>query len=247
MPIDINDVTITPEQPNPSSPGQTGQASGGDNTTLVGTMRRIAETEARKIHTFDLGVVTSIFPHASAGDDHNYYCSVRLRDSDSDELRNVPVLTQRIGLAWIPALGDLVLLGYIGGSVNSPVILGSMYNDQQRPPVNDSGELVLELPDAADSSKRRLYIKVPGGIEITVTEEKVLVDTGTSSIAVQTDGTITLKANADITIESTQGLKLKGTTVTIESDANTEIKAGANMSVKGGAVTEIKGSMVNIN
>jgi phage baseplate assembly protein gpV len=238
MPVQIDELEVAPDQPS-SNATQTGQSDGSENTTLVGTMRRIAETEARRVHTFDLGLVTSVFPHATSGDVDNYFCSVRLRDSDSDELRNVPVLTQHIGMAWTPDIGDLVLIGYIGGSINSPVVLGSMYNDQQRPPVNDSGELVLELPGSSDSSKRRLYIKAPGGIEIIVTDEKVLVDTGSSSVTLNTDGTIALKANADITIESTQGLKLKGATVSVESDTN--------MTIKGGAVTEIKGRMVNIN
>lgn len=266
MPSGIEELTAVREETGNGNGREnhapTGQSDGGENLTLVGTMRRIAENEARRAHTFDLGVVTSIFPHSRESDDHNYSCSVRLRDSDSDELRNVPVLTQHIGLAYTPSIDDLVLIGYIGGSINSPVILGSMYNDQQRPPVNDAGEMVFESPGTVDTSRRRVYIKLPSGIEIKVTDDAVLIDTGHSSVAVKLDGSISMKADMDITIESTMGLKLKGMTVeiegtqelkqkgavvNIESDANTEIKAGANMSIKGSAMTEIKGSVVNIN
>ncbi|WP_424358892.1 phage baseplate assembly protein V [Methanocella sp. MCL-LM] len=262
MPIEINELSAEVDNSGNTGNHTVGQSDGSENLTLVGTMRRIAETEARKIHTFDLGVVTSIFPHASGFDDHNYYCSVRLRDSDSDELRNVPILTPHIGFAFTPSIGDLVLVGYIGGNVNSPVVLGSMYNDRQRPPENDAGELVFVSPDSVNPSKKRVDIKLPSGVEIKVTDDAVLIDTGFSKINVGMDGTISLKADVDITIESTMALKLKGLTVeiegtqelnqkgglvNIESDANAEIKAGANMSVKGGAITEIKGSMVNIN
>jgi phage baseplate assembly protein gpV len=155
----------------------TGQSGGGEDITLVGAMRRIAESETRKVRTFDLGIVTSIFPHESESDDQNYYCSVRLRDSDSEELRNVPILTRHIGMVHVPNVGDLVMIGYIGGNVNSPVVMGSLYNDEQRPPVNKAGEIVYESPDSEDSSGdiRRVYLKTPSGIEVKIGDKTVSV------------------------------------------------------------------------
>jgi len=47
--------------------------------------------------------------------------------------------------------GELVRLA-AGGDVNGPVIVGRLYNDEDRPPANEDGKAVLHLPaGAADS------------------------------------------------------------------------------------------------
>ncbi len=279
MPIEVSDIETSVDTtsndgsgggaPAPAETPAVGQSDGSEGTSIVGAMRRIAEGEARRIRTFDIGVVTSVFPHASAGDDENYYCSVRLRDSDSDELRNVPVLTSHIGFAHVPNIGDLVLVGYVGGSVNSPVIVGSLYNDGQRPPVNKAGEVVYESPDGADSSGdlRRIYLKFPSGMEITITDKAAKLAYRDTKVELTTDGDIslgtenkfavrgegasgsvtvesksadvTVKSAGNLSIECTGQMKLKAASISVESDATTDIKAGATMN--------IRGSLVNIN
>ena len=47
--------------------------------SIIGVMQRVAEHEARKIYTTELGVVTALFPRASESAKENYQCSVRLR------------------------------------------------------------------------------------------------------------------------------------------------------------------------
>ena len=83
---------------------------------IIGIMKRVAEQESRRVSLLELGVVTAVFPHASASDKDNYQCSVRLKnrkqpDGSDFELRRVPVATQHIGLANIPNVGDLVAIG----------------------------------------------------------------------------------------------------------------------------------------
>src|SRR5262245_34276249 len=117
--------------------------------SIVSIMKKVAAHEAQKIHTHELGIVTSVFPHKSDSDKENYQCSVKLKnkkqsDGSDFELRRVPVATQHIGLANIPNVGDLVIIGFVGGDINAPVILGRLYNDEDLPPQNDVGGLVLE-------------------------------------------------------------------------------------------------------
>lgn len=47
--------------------------------SIVGVMKKVAQQEAQKIYTTELGIVTAIFPHAAENDQDNYQCSVKLK------------------------------------------------------------------------------------------------------------------------------------------------------------------------
>ena len=151
--------------------------------SIVGFMKKVAEHEARRISTLELGVVTSVFPHASDSDKDNYQCSVKLKhrkqpDGSDFELRKVPVATSHIGLAHIPNVGDLVVLGFLNGEINAPLVLGRLYNDEDLPPKNDVGQMVLD------------------GIEtVSLTTKK-----GTK-IEIDADGNVIIEAKGDVTVK----------------------------------------------
>ena len=111
--------------------------------TLYETIQRIVQAELRRIHTAELAIVQEQHPHAGDSDQDNYACTVQLRNSGII-LKEVPVATARIGQASIPAVGNLVLVQFVGGNINAPVITGSLYNDEERPPVNDDGQIILQ-------------------------------------------------------------------------------------------------------
>src|SRR4051794_38859673 len=97
-------------------------------TSIVGTIQEIVRHELRRIRIMELGLVEAVYPHRASGDDDNYGCDVRVKDSGL-LLRRVPVATGHIGTAAIPNVGDLVLLAFDGGDVNQPIIIGRLYND----------------------------------------------------------------------------------------------------------------------
>ena len=150
---------------------------------IVATMKKVAEQEVRRLATLELGVVTSVFPHASESDKDNYQCSVKLKhrkqpDGSDFELRKVPVATSHIGLAHIPNVGDLVVLGFVNGEINAPVVLGRLYNDEDLPPKNDVGQMVM------------------AGIEtVSLTTKK-----GTK-IEIDADGNVHIEAKGDVTLK----------------------------------------------
>jgi hypothetical protein len=109
--------------------------------SIVGVMKRVAEQEVQRILTTELGIVTAVFPHSDKNDKDNYHCSVKLKqhkrpDGQALELRNVPVATPYMGLVCIPNINDLVLVNFIGGDINAPIVTGRLYNDADRPPQN---------------------------------------------------------------------------------------------------------------
>lgn len=203
---------------------------------LYETIRRIVQEELGRVRTAELAVVQEQHPHASESDKDNYACTVRLRDSGI-VLKQVPVATQRIGGVSVPAVGELVLVQFVGGDVNAPIITGRLYNDEDRPPVNDDGQAILHLPLGAgdddavhielhSGEKRELVFKLGGAIEISVKDDdpvvELKVDGGKASLRMDRDGAIVLESQGDvrikgmeIAVEAQGKLDLKGKTVNI--------------------------------
>jgi phage baseplate assembly protein gpV len=199
---------------------------------MFDSVRRVVGEEMRRMHFADLGRVTDIHP----ADPDNYSCSVQLRDSGI-MLKRVPVATPKLGLASIPAIGDLVLVEFIGGEIDAPVIIGSLYNNEDRPPKNDDGQWVLHLPlGAADADAAHVEVS-------SKDKRSMLIRMGKTEVTIQDDDPaikIDVGGNAKLTIGSNGAIK-------IESSGNIELKAGGNMKLEAGGQMTIKGSTVNIN
>ncbi len=157
--------------------------------SIIGVMQRVAEAEGRKLYTTELGVVTAVFPHASESDKDNYQCSVKLKnrkqpDGTDFELRKVPITTPHLGLANIPNVGDLVLVTFVGGSLNAPVIIGRLYNDEDRPPANKEHEFLVQHSLKAGGS---LKIDAEGVVTVTSKDEKSIVTVKDKEVTITND------------------------------------------------------------
>jgi len=238
--------------------------------SIVETIKGIAEKEIKKFHLLELGVVTSIFPHSGASDKDNYECNVRLKNADV-ELRKVPIATQCIGLTSIPRVGDLVLVAFINGDVNAPIVIGRLYNDEDRPPINNAQEVIYVPPYTRAPDVRRIYLEFPGGMIFRITDDEVDVNAGDTKVIIQRNGDVIIESKANINItaegdatlkstgnmtfsassirmESQNDLNLKsGTDTKVESGASAEITSSAQMKVEASGQMRIKGATVHIN
>ena len=220
----------------------------------VEVIKKIAEDEAKKLNIVEMGIVTSIFPHSDASDKDNYECNVKLKNRDL-ELRKVPIATQHIGFTYVPNVGDMVLLAFINGNINAPVVIGRLYNDENIPPVNEAGEIIFESPDPEKSGLRRLYMKFPSGIVLTITDDELKAEVGKSVVTIKTDGDVTIESNAkfdikakgNTTVTSDGDLSLLAQNIKIESKQGLDLKAGTKAKVEASATLDLKGAMVNIN
>ena len=178
--------------------------------SIIAVMKQVAEREVQKIYTLELGEVTSVFPHASDSDTDNYQCSVKLKnkkqaDGSDFELRKVPVITPHIGLATIPNVGDLVVVSFVEGNINAPVILGRLYNDADQPPPNDVGQVILTRLDSITietNSGTKVEIDADGNVHITAAGE-VILNEGSKGAARQDDSVeVTIPSGTFITTVS---------------------------------------------
>jgi len=220
----------------------------------IEVIKRIAQDEAKKLHIVELGVVSSIFPHSEGSDKDNYECNVKLKNRDL-ELRKVPIATQHIGLTYVPNIGDLVLLAFVNGNINAPIVIARLYNDENRPPANKAGEIIFESPDPTQNDLRRLYLKFQSGIILTITDEELKAEVGKSIVTIKTDGDITIESNANIDITARGNtslladgdLSFSAQNIKIESQQSLNLKAGTTGKLEASATLDIKGTMVNIN
>lgn len=209
---------------------------GFEMTGLVEGMKKVAESEVAKIHVAELGVVTSVFPHADEGDNDNYECSVKLRDKDV-ELRQVPVATSHIGFASIPQVGDLVLVSFVNGDINAPVITGRLYNDEDRPPASQAEEMVYIPPYESNPDLRRIYVELPDKtVTLTIQDEEITIHVGDTDVKVSKEEGVSVTSKKPITISTEDDLSIKAKTVKIESDSDTSITASGKTTIKGSTI-----------
>jgi uncharacterized protein involved in type VI secretion and phage assembly len=220
---------------------------------LVTTIQAIIREELRRLYLAELGVVTALHAHESESDKNNYACSVQLRDSGL-ELRHVPIATTRIGLCELPNVGDLVLVQFLGGEPNAPVVTGRFYSEAARPPVAKAGELVYESPDEEAGGVRRAFLKLPNGATLTWDDDAITLETGATTLTINHDGEVvlesadkvTIKSSGDTLVEAQGALNMKaGGDVSLEG-MNVNIKAQMNAQVEGQVGATLKGINVSL-
>jgi phage baseplate assembly protein gpV len=200
-------------------------------------LRRVVREELKALRLSSLAVVQEIHPHASADDTDNYACTVRMRDTEL-VLARVPVVTSRKGFASVPDVGDLVLIQFLEGDSNAPLITGSLYNDEDRPPENDEGDMVIRLPfDAAEGEGLALRLNAVSEAGVTLAlgsslkielkddDPVVMIDVGDGSatLTVDSDGTVSIKSGKALVLEGGD-ITLKGKTIKAEAQGEMTLK-----------------------
>lgn len=211
---------------------------------LIDTIRAVVRDELRRHRHSELGTVTAV--HAGNGSEDRHQVNVKLRDSGV-ELQRVAVSVNRLGCAALPREGELVLLSFVGGDVNAPVVVGSLYDDVIEPPEAGPLEVVYQPPDDEDSAVRRLHVELPGGSLITLEDERLTVDWGGSSIVVARGGDVTIQAGGNIKLsaEGDVEIEAKGN-VKASALANLELKGSASAKLEGQGSTTVKGPVLSL-
>ena len=240
-------------------------------TTIVDTLQQIIRHELRSLRITELGLVEAVYPHNSDGDSDNYGCDVRLKNSGL-LLKHVPIATGHIGTVAIPNIGDLVLLAFDKGDVNQPILIGRLYNDADRPPLNNPDEVIFRLPLAeaddktikaairnieGQSEPREILVEMPpqimvrisdGAVRATAGDTEMLLDQPNNSggqVTVVTGSTkIIMNQDGDVTVEAAGSMAIKANgNLTLEAGQDVKIKGGMNTSMEAGMSAEVKAGL----
>ena len=165
----------------------------------------------------------------------------------------VPMAGLGRGTFFIPQIGDEVLVAFNQGDDREVYIVGSLWNQQDRPPTRPSTDPVnndavnkrlirtplgheLEFDDARDS----ITIKSTKEHKISIGREKIILETagGLAKVSLEKHGKISIDA-ADSILLKAEEIKLEGNRVLIQ--------AGGTVQVQGGSTCDIQAGMVKIN
>ncbi len=205
--------------------------------TIIPALRTIIRDQLREKQDLQLGIVTQVFTNEGGSGDDNIAVNVRLRSGEC-ELLKVPVMIGRLGLSHAPRVDDLAVLAFLHGDLNNAVVLGFLYDDQNRAPDAGAEEVVYQVPDDGDDAIRRLHIGLPSGNSLTLLDGKLEVAMGSTTVTVEADGAVTIKAGGDIGINASGALNL-------EAGGDVSIK-GKNVTIEGQAGTTVKGPTIKL-
>ncbi len=201
----------------------------------VEIIRAVVRDELKSLRLGDVGVVTSVFPHAE-GDVNNYECNVKLRESDL-ELRKVPMTTPHIGMVSVPQVGELVLVSYVGADPDRPIVVGRLYSDQANPPEHKEKEWRLVAPFEGETSvavdEEALLVVTCGKTVVTVKKDGNVEVQGEADLTVEVKGNAQVTSEGDITLEAKGNAQIKCSDCTIDASGNIDLGTGGS-----GVITE---------
>jgi uncharacterized protein involved in type VI secretion and phage assembly len=239
-------------------------------STLINSLQEIIRHELRSIHITELGLVEAVYPHSANDDTDNYGCDVRLKNSGL-LLKRVPIATSHIGTAGIPNVGDLVLLTFDKGDINQPIVIGRLYSDTDRPPLNRSNEVIFRLPlaEADDktikagvrnfqdqSAPREILIEMSPKITVRIADNTVHATAGKTEMKLdQPDGSggrvtvvagrtkITMNQDGDVTVEAAGAMTLKATRDLALEGQSVMIKGKTSVDIEANTQATLKGNL----
>jgi phage baseplate assembly protein gpV len=207
---------------------------------IVGLIRNVVAQEIGSRRSALLGVVTSVFAHTDKNDHNNYEVNVKLKYEDL-ELRKVPIATGYVGFAAPPRTGDLVIVQFIDGDLNQPIVSGRFYHADERAPIFKEDEILFEQR-VPDGTLNHMRFKSDGTILIqrAVTKPE---DNSAAKTSIRIDG-----SSGDLQITAGDSIVLS-----LKNDSQIEITAnGKPLKVKCDKMTvtgnvEIDGDLVVSN
>lgn len=206
-------------------------------SAIIPSLRALIRAELAAIRPPDLGVVTRVYTNDGGKGEVANEVDLRLRGS-TVELQRVPCAVGRLGVSCVPRKDDLVVVAFVGGDLNAPIVIGCLYDERVTAPDAGPDELVYVVPDDARDGARRLEIQLPDDRKLTVEDAKITISMGDTKITVEADGAITLEAGGDIK------LKAKGD-LSLECDGTATLK-GKSVSVEGQSDAKLKGATTTI-
>ncbi|NJR48702.1 MAG: hypothetical protein HC780_03250 [Leptolyngbyaceae cyanobacterium CSU_1_3] len=239
-------------------------------SSIVSTIQKIVQQELESVRIAELGLVEAVYPHKAADDIDNYGCDVRLKNSGL-LLRSVAIATSHIGSAAIPNIGDLVLLTFSKGDINQPILIGRLYNERDRAPLNNPDELIFRLPLAQEDNKtlktairniqtnalpREILMEMPPKITVKITDGTVIATAGKTEMKLdQPDGSggkvtvvagrtkIVMNQDGDVTIEAIGAMTLKANRDLTLQGQNVLIKSQMKTEIEAGTQATLKANL----
>lgn len=181
--------------------------------------------------------------------------------------------TSGAGAFFLPEVGDEVIVGFLGGDLTHPVILGSFYSNTNKPPeaADDENNNIKSITTknkmvvSFDDQNKVIKITTPGNNSISISDKDksiVIADQNNNSVKLSSDGIlmnsdkdiilkasgcINLNAMQKVSITAQQDVAVSGLNVSNTAQVNFTGKGNATAELSASGQTTVKGGMVIIN
>jgi uncharacterized protein involved in type VI secretion and phage assembly len=154
------------------------------------------------------------------------------------------------GLAWLPEIGDEVLVAFGHGDVRSPYVIGGLYNGVDAPPLGAS-----QLIDTAAGQVVRRACVSRTGHKIVLSDDEtspqVHLATGDGQLTITLDGSqtaITVTSQGTVTISGSTGVQITSDAdVSIQATGQLSLSGSAGVTIDGGPSVQVTGGTIQLN
>ncbi|QAU25541.1 Rhs element Vgr protein [Dyella sp. M7H15-1] len=147
------------------------------------------------------------------------------------------------GAFFLPREGDSVLVAFIQGNANAPIVLGTLWNGGIKPPVQGAEKQQDVRVIKTKQGKQLIFDDSKNG-QLTLIDEKqnaITLDTANNRISIESKG--------DISISAAGKLNLKAREVTIQNTTGAvKLVLGASgMQANGGSSMKLNAATIELN
>lgn len=152
------------------------------------------------------------------------------------------------GMWCMPQVGDIVLIAFENGDVDWPVVVGSVWDASNTPPVDlpsdATDKRVLKTPNGHelvfDDMQQEIRLTHLAGHQLTMTMDEVSIELaeGVGKLTLSLPGKAELTGEVSVHVTSTK--------TTVEGEATLDL-SGATTTLKADATCKVSGSLVTIN
>jgi uncharacterized protein involved in type VI secretion and phage assembly len=204
---------------------------------IVPVLEAIVREQILDRRGIELGIVSAVYTNAGGGGDNNLAVDLRIRGS-ALELPHVPVAVGRLGLSVVPREGDLAVVGFVSGDLDGAMVLGFVYDEQNRPPDAQPDEIVYAVPEDENDDTRRLAVLLPSGNSVIVQDTKVSISMGSTSVTIEADGDVQIQAGGGISLQASGDFSVSASgDITLSADGSVSVQGGSSAALKAPSVT----------
>jgi Rhs element Vgr protein len=180
--------------------------------------------------------------------------------------------SKSFGMAFMPEVGDEVVVAFMDSDPRFPVIVGSLFSKARSSPVapttaNNTKSLVTRSKLRLDffEDKKAVQISTPGqqsvrlddeagtvtlkdkhGNTVTLAAAGITLDSA-ADIVLKAKGKISLSAGASMQLKSVTQLTLDSAQVSVNATSSLSASSAATAKLSAGAALSIAGALININ
>lgn len=155
------------------------------------------------------------------------------------------------GFYCLPEIDDEVLVAFVEGDPDRPIVIGSVYNKTNVPPTGADDKNLIKM-FKTKSGNQIVFTDEDGAekIEISQSDGKnaIVLDMSGPSISITSEGgDITLEGN-NITLKADGGITLDaGGEAKVEAGGSMTLKAASSQTIEASGTVDIKGATINLN